>query len=317
MIRNYIIAGTIFLSVIIFASAAYTLNEAEQAIVLQFGRPIGNSITEAGLHFKVPFIQDVIKFDKRILEWDGEANEIPTKDNKYIFIDAFARWHISDPLKFFKSSKNEQLAQSRLDDIIDGAIRDEISNRLMQEIIRSSDRKMIIRDVETIDETMDEHEAKYEEEYTKGARLDIIESILSSVENNLTDLNMGIEVLDVQLKRINYNQQVQEKLFNRMISEQNRIAEKYRAQGQGEKQQIMGKQIQRKKGILSDAYLESQKIRGTADAEAVRIYAEAYGQDEEFFNFIRSLETYRTTLDSTTQLIMSTKSPYLKYLNKK
>ena len=300
--------------VIIGFGSIYTINEAEQAIVTQFGKPVGGSVTEAGIHFKTPIIQTVLKFDKRILEWDGSANEIPTLDNKYIFIDAFARWRISDALQFYKSAKNEMLAQSRLDDILDGAVRDEIANRTMVEIVRSSNRVMVVQDVESSsvnvnDKVVDDHSAK-------GARLAIIDSIFKSVSNRLVDLNMGIEILDIQLKRINYTRQVQEQVFNRMISGQNQIAEKYRAQGQGKKQEILGMQVQRKKEIISGAYLESQKIKGEADANATRIYADAYGKSPEFYNFIKTLETYSNTLDSSTQFILSTDNHYLKYLGK-
>ena len=290
----------------------YIINEAEQAVVTQFGKPVGGAVTDAGIHFKIPIIQTVIKFDKRILEWDGSANEIPTLDNKYVFIDAFARWRISDALQFYKAAKNEMLAQSILDDILDGAVRDEIANRTMVEIVRSSNRVMAVKDVESSSVNINN---KIVEDLTaKGARLAIIESILFSVSEKLIDLNMGIEILDVQLKRINYTRQVQEQVFNRMISGQNQIAEKYRAQGQGKKQEILGMQVQRKKEIISGAYLESQKIKGEADASATRIYADAYGKAPEFYNFIKTLETYSNTLDSSTQFILSTENPYLKYL---
>ena len=290
----------------------YIINEAEQAVVTQFGKPVGGAVTDAGIHFKTPIIQTVIKFDKRILEWDGSANEIPTLDNKYVFIDAFARWRISDALQFYKAAKNEMLAQSILDDILDGAVRDEIANRTMVEIVRSSKREMAIKDVESSSVNINKKVIK--DMSAKGARLAIIESILSSVSEKLIDLNMGIEILDVQLKRINYTRQVQEQVFNRMISGQNQIAEKYRAQGEGKKQEILGMQVQRKKEIISGAYLESQKIKGEADANATRIYADAYGKAPEFYNFIKTLETYSNTLDSSTQFILSTENPYLKYL---
>ena len=305
-----IVVGVVFLG---FGSI-YTINEAEQAVVTQFGKPVGGAITDAGVHFKTPIIQTVIKFDKRILEWDGSANEIPTLDNKYIFIDAFARWRISDALQFYKSAKNEMLAQSRLDDILDGAVRDEIANRTMVEIVRSSNREMIIQDVESSSVNVDKKVIK--DQSSKGARLEIVASILESVSKRLLDLNMGIEILDVQLKRINYTRQVQEQVFKRMISGQNQIAEKYRAQGQGKKQEILGMQVQRKKEIISGAYLESQKIKGEADANATRIYADAYGKSPEFYNFIKTLETYSNTLDSSTQFILSTDNHYLKYLGK-
>ncbi len=310
---------TIFLIIVVGVvilgfGSIYTINETEQAVVTQFGKPVGGAITDAGVHFKTPIIQTVIKFDKRILEWDGSANEIPTLDNKYIFIDAFARWRISDALQFYKSAKNEMLAQSRLDDILDGAVRDEIANRTMVEIVRSSNRAMIIQDVESSSVNVNNKVIK--DDSAKGARLDIVESILESVSKRLLDLNMGIEILDVQLKRINYTRQVQEQVFKRMISGQNQIAEKYRAQGQGKKQEILGMQVQRKKEIISGAYLESQKIKGEADANATRIYADAYSKSPEFYNFIKTLETYSNTLDSSTQFILSTDNHYLKYLGK-
>ena len=312
--KQTIILIIVLAVLIIGYGSIYIINEAEQAVVTQFGKPVGGAITEAGIHFKTPLIQTVIKFDKRILEWDGSANEIPTLDNKYIFIDAFARWRISDALQFYKSAKNELLAQSRLDDILDGAVRDEIANRTLVEIIRSSDRVMAIQDVES--SSVNIRDNIIEDLTAEGARLKIIESILESVSTRLLDLNMGIEILDVQLKRINYNNQVQEQVFNRMISGQNQIAEKYRAQGEGKKQEILGMQVQRKKEIISGAYLESQKIKGEADAKATKIYADAYGKSPEFYNFIKTLETYSNTLDSSTQFILSTDNPYLKYIGK-
>ena len=292
----------------------YTLNETEQAVVTQFGKPVGGALVDAGIHFKIPLIQNVIKFDKRLLEWDGSAVEIPTRDNKYIYIDAFARWRISDALQFYKSARNEMLAQSRLDDILDGAVRDEIANRTMVEIVRSSNRKMVVQDVES--SSVNIKKDLILDLSFQGARLDIIASILKNVSARMIDLNMGIEILDVQLKRINYTHTVQEQVFNRMISGQNQIAEKYRAQGQGKKQEILGMQVQRKKEIISSAYLESQKIIGEADAFATRIYANAYSKAPDFYKFIKTLETYTNTLDSSTQFILSTDNPYLKYLGK-
>ena len=299
---------------IIGFGSIYIINETEQAVVTQFGKPVGGAVTEAGLHFKIPIIQTVIKFDKLILEWDGSAKEIPTLDNKFIIIDAFARWRISDALQFYKSAKNETMAQSLLDDVLDGAVRDEIANRTMVEIVRSSDREMSVQDVESSSVNINDQIA--DDLTAKGARIEIINSILQSVTMRSVDLNMGIEILDVHLKRINYIQTVQEQVFNRMISRQEQIAEKYRAQGQGKKQEILGMQVQRKKEIISGAYLESQKIKGEADANATRIYADAYGKSPEFYNFIKTLETYSNTLDSSTQFILSTDNHYLKYLGK-
>ena len=295
-------------------SSIYIVDEKEQVIVLQFGKPVTSSITDAGLYFKIPLIQVIERMDKRILEWDGNAKQIPTKDDKYIFIDAFARWRISDALQYYKATRDENRAQSRLDDILDGIVRDEISNRMMTEIIRSTDRDLKISDEDQNDSNMSaEKDIKTD---LPGARLAIVASILKSVQEKLIELQLGIEVVDVQLKRINYNQQVQGKVFNRMISRQNQIAEKYRALGQGKKQEILGKQVHKKKEILSNAYLKSQAIKGEADAKAIKIYANAYGEASEFYNFIKTLDTYKHTIDSTTQLILSTDNSYLRYMGK-
>ena len=293
-----------FLMVVL--NSFFIVNEKEQAIITQFGKPIGDARVESGLYFKLPLIQTIIRFDRRILEWDGAANEIPTKDNKYIFVDTFARWKISNPLQFYKSARNEMLAQSRLDDIIDGAVRDEISNRFMSEIVRSTNRKMGVYDSELKDTS--------DEIIKEGARKGIVESILMSVESKLEELNIGISIVDFQIKRMSYNRQVQDKLFKRMISEQNMIAEKYRAQGEGRKQEILGLQNQKEKELMSSAYLESQKIIGKADAEAMDIYAKAYSQDEIFYKYYKTLETYKKVLDPTTLFILSTDNKFLKFI---
>ena len=310
--KNKILKILLPILVILMMNSLFIVNEKEQAIITQFGKPVGITIVKAGLKFKIPFIHTVLKFDKRILEWDGAVNEIPTKDNKYILIDTFAKWKISDALEFYKSAKNELMAQSRLDDIIDGAVRDEIANRSMSEIVKSTDRVMNINDSAYSSEN---RENTNEEYVTDGARLKIIENILKNVDLKLNELNMGIEIVDVQIKRVSYNKQVQNKLFNRMISEQNMIAEKYRAQGQGSKQEILGRQIQKEKEIKSDAYLQAQNIKGKADAEATQIYADSYGQSPEFYNYLKTLETYKNTLDSSTLFILSTENKYLKFLD--
>jgi membrane protease subunit HflC len=305
---------TLIVIAVVGFSSIFIVDEKEQAIVIQFGKPVTSGITDAGLYFKIPIIQQILRFDKRILEWDGNAKQIPTKDDKYIFIDAFARWRISDPLQYYKATRDESRAQSRLDDILDGIVRDEISNRMMTEIIRSTDR-----DLKISDEDQSETSMRAEKDIRTdlpGARMDIISSILKSVQKKLTELQLGIEVVDVQLKRINYNKEVQGKVFNRMISRQNQIAEKYRALGEGKKKEILGKQVFKKKEILSDAYLTSQSIKGEADARAIKIYAEAYEKSPEFYNFIQTLDTYKNTIDSTTQLILSTDNPYLRYMGK-
>ena len=310
--NNKIFKIIIPILVVLLFNCMFIVNEKEQVVITQFGRPIGKTIIKAGLKVKIPFVHTVLKFDKRILEWDGAVNEIPTKDNKYILIDTFAKWRISDALEFYKSAKNEMMAQSRLDDIIDGAVRDEIANRSMSEIVKSTDRVMSINDSAY---SLDSRENAKDEYVTDGARLEIISNILNNVKSKLDELKMGIEIVDVQIKRVSYNKQVQNKLFNRMISEQNMIAEKYRAQGEGSKQEILGRQIQKEKEITSDAYLRAQNIKGLADAEATQIYADSYSQSPEFYNYLKTLETYKSTLDPSTLFILSTDNKYFKFLD--
>ena len=331
---NYIYLVIILVFVGVY-SAVYIVDEREQAVVTEFGKPV-KTVTEAGFYFKIPFIQKVMKFDKRVLEWDGAANEIPTNDNKYIYVDTFARWKISDPLQFYKATKDESNAQSRIDDIIDGAVRDEISTRYMPEIIRSSDRINVNNDeVGEVSISGARHEIMqniYENVSVKtnikfvcasdektscnpdGDLSECPDSSKDSCEENSRYLNLGIEVLDIQIKRLSYTSQVQQKLFARMISEQLEIAEEYRAKGQGIKLEILGNQIKREKEILSEAYRTAQEIKGTADAVATRIYANAYGQDPGFYAFYKTLETYKKTLDPSTVFILSTDSKYLKFL---
>jgi len=303
--------------IILLGTSLYILDETQQAIITQFGKPVGQPITTAGIHFKVPFIQKVIVFDKRVLEWDGNPQEIPTLDNKFIYIDTFARWRISDALAFYKSNRSEMVGYSRLDDLLDGAVRDEIANHTLPEIIRSSARPMSIVVVESSDLGLEGDSTMVEDLNIFGARKKIIENIASNVGKKLAELNLGIEVIDLQIKKVDYNKEVQKKVFDRMISEQKRIAEKYRAIGQGEKQRILGKQSQKMKEILSGAYLEAQAIRGKSDGQAVKIYADAYNRTTEsrdFYKFLRTLEAYQATIDSSTTLILSTDNEFLQYL---
>jgi membrane protease subunit HflC len=315
--RSILILLLIVIAIVFVSTALFVLDETQQAIITQFGDPVGDPVTTAGIHLKIPFIQKVIVFDKRILEWDGNPQEIPTLDNKFIFIDTFARWRISDALGFYKSNYSETVGYSRLDDLLDGAVRDEIANHTLPEIIRSSDRTMMIVEVESAEVASDIDSSRIEELNVSGARDDITRNIIDSVKMKLAELKLGIEVIDLQIKRIDYNSEVQQKVFDRMISEQKRVAEKYRAIGQGEKQRILGKQSQKKKEILSGAYLESQRIRGKADAEAVKIYGDAYNRStdsRDFYKFLRTLDTYKSTIDSSTTLIMSTDNEFLQYL---
>lgn len=307
----------IIILIILISSSLFIIDETQQAIVTQFGRPIGEAITSAGIHFKIPFIQTVTTFEKRLLEWDGAPQEIPTKDNKFIHIDTFARWRISDALAFYKGVRNETTAHSRLDDLLDGAVRDEIANYRLPEIVRVTDREMMLPEVEAAGVQVETDTANLRDLDVPGARQKIAASIVDGVQKKLAELDIGIEVIDLQFKRIDYNPQVQQNVFDRMISEQKRIAERYRAIGQGEKQRILGRQEQKKKEILSQAYLEAQTIRGKADAEATNIYAAAYNKSQEsrdFYEFLRTLEAYRATFDTTMTLLLTTDNDFMKFL---
>lgn len=311
--RIIIIAILVIVAIAFIADGIYILDETEQSIITQFGDPVGEPVIKAGMKVKIPFIQKVFVFDKRLLEWDGAPQEIPTRDNKFIHIDTFARWRISNALTFYKSLKNEMTAHSRLDDLLDGAVRDEIAKYRLPEIIRSSDRRMSILEVEAIGIDT----SRIDDLSVKGARKEIAESIVKHVQDKLKELDLGIEVIDMKFKRIDYNPEVQGKVFDRMVSGQKRIAEKYRAIGQGKKQDILGKQDQRKKEILSQAYLEAQTIRGKADAKAIKIYADAYNKSYEsrdFYNFMRTLNAYKSAMDTTTVLLLTTDNDFLKYL---
>ena len=298
------------LALVLLMGSLFVVDETEQVIVLQFGRPIGEPITTAGLNFKIPFIQEVRKFDKRVLEWDGDENQIPTSDKKYIHVDTFGRWRIVDPLKYLQSVKGDELsAQSRLDDIIESATRNFISENLLLEAVRNTNREMQT----TIEEQGRIGTQRIVLEIKKG-REQITREILAKAAEAMPEF--GIELLDVRIKRINYIEEVREKVYERMISERKRIAEKSRSEGQGRKAEIDGERQKEYQRISSEAYREAQKIKGRGDAEATRIYANSFGRDPEFYSFIETLESYKKTMNSNTTLILSTDSEYLKFLKK-
>jgi len=307
--RNLLIGVIAFLAFIVLSDALYTVDETKQAIITQFGEPVGDPIISAGLHIKVPFIQKVIFFEKRIMEWDGDRNQIPTKDKKYILVDTFARWRINNPLLFFQSVNNERNAQSRLDDIIDGFTRDFISENLLIEVVRNSNREMEVSSEEMEDVILQVDSLKIE----KG-RLGITRVILEKVQETVPQY--GIEVLDIRIKQVNYIQDVREKVFERMISERKRIAQLYRSEGQGRKAQIEGQMQKELQRIRSEAYRTAQEIKGKADAEATEIYASAYSRDAAFYSLLQTLDSYRQTIDSTSTLILSTDSEYLQYMKR-
>lgn len=301
------ILGLVVLIVIIvlLSKPFYVLDETEQAVITQFGRPIGEPITQAGLHFKKPFIQKVHLFDKRILEWDGEASQIPTKDKKYIWLDTMARWKIKDALNFYQSVTNETGAHARLDDIIDSAARDLVTGNLLVETVRDSNE--ILQEDPTLEENVGRIEIGRKE-------------IVNQIQKEALELmpQYGIELIDVQIKRINYVDQVRQKVFGRMTSERERIASKYRSEGKGEAAEIKGTQEKDLNQIESAAYKRAEKIKGQADAEATKIYADAYNKDPEFYSFWKTLETYKNNSEGqsskNSKLILTTDSDFYKYL---
>ncbi len=303
---NILIGTLVFLIIIVLLNTLYVVKETNQVIITQFGEPIGDAITKPGLHMKVPFIQKTNYFEKRWLEWDGDANEIPTKDKKYIWVDTYARWRISDPLVFFQRLRDERNAQSRIDDIIDGETRNAVANYDLIEIVRSSNREF-----EQTEETAILEIASAIPKITTG-REKIAQIILEKSSEITPDF--GVELRDVRIKRVNYVEEVQRKQFDRMISERNRIAAKYRSEGDGKSAEIRGEKERELKRITSEAYRTAQEIKGKADAEATKIYAQAYNLDPEFYQFMKTLETYIASLDKETWLLLSTDAEFLKYL---
>lgn len=304
---NKIVRTALILIVIVLIFTAvngvYILQEGRQAIITQFGRPVGQPVTEAGLHFKTPFVQEVTFFEKKILIWDGDPNQIPTNDKTFVYLDVTARWRIADALVFLQAVNNEARAQSILDDIIDGTVRDLVNKNDLVEIIRSSDFSP---------ETM--VNSAIEEEKLRYGR-DVISTMIHEAASKITP-KYGIELVDVMFKRVNYIESVRLKVYDRMISERKRIAAEKRSLGEGQKAEIMGKVKREFQVVMSSANREAEEIKGKADAEAASIYAKAYNQDPEFYAFSRSLESYKMTMGKNTHLIISSDSEFFKYLDK-
>lgn len=298
----------VVISLIVIAQSAYIVKESEQVIITQFGRPIGEAVKDAGLHFKVPFVQTANFFEKRYLAWDGDPNQVPTKDKKFIFVDTYARWHITDPLQFYKRLTNERGAQSRLDDILDGETRDFIANNYLEEAVRTSNRIPISSGA--ISEIVEDSLV-----HINVGRDSIQEYIQKSA--NLQAQDLGIEILDFRFKRINYVEEVRTQVYERMKSERFRIADKFRSEGQGEASRINGEKERELKSIQSEAFKIAEEIKGKADAEAAAIYSSAYNKNNasrELYSFMKSMETYRNTFNAETTVILSTDSDLYKYL---
>ncbi|MBD3236021.1 MAG: protease modulator HflC [Candidatus Eisenbacteria bacterium] len=300
-----IVIGVLVLITVL--SAFYIVKEPEQVIITQFGKPVGNPISTPGLKVKVPIIQKVHRFDRRFLEWDGDANELPTKDKRFIWVDTYARWRITDPLKFFQRLRDERGAQTRLDDILDGETRNAIAKHELVEVIRASNREPAST------ELLPEDEAVLEA--IDFGRDTIRLEVLEKAQERTADL--GIEVLDVQFKRINYVEEVRRKVYERMIAERKRIADRFRSEGEGEASRIRGERDRDLKRIRSEAYRAAQEIKGAADAEATRIYAAAYDQSPDsraFYEFTQTMETFKRTLDQQSLVILSTDGEFYRWL---
>jgi membrane protease subunit HflC len=307
--QKLIIEIVLLLVVIILVSqSAFIVKETEQVVITQFGKPVGNAIVTPGLKFKVPFTQKANYFEKRYMEWDVDPNQVPTKDKKFIFVDAYARWQITDPLQFFKRLTNERGAQSRLDDILDGETRDYIANHNLEDAVRTSNREPIRSGIagEEVGDTLSD---------IGVGRQKIQAMILESANERARDL--GIAILDFRLKRINYVEDVREQVYERMKSERFRIAEKFRSEGQGEASKINGEKERDLKTIQSEAFKKAEEIKGKADARATAIYAGAYNKSPaamNLYSFMKSMETFENTFDSTTTVILSTNSELYQYL---
>jgi membrane protease subunit HflC len=309
--RTVIIAVIILIGLIVVVSSAYVVRETEQVIITQFGKPVGDPVVSPGIHFKIPVVQQANFFDKRFLEWDGDPNQVPTKDKRFIWVDTYARWRIKDPLLFFQRVRDERGAQSRLDDILDGETRNAIAKNFLVEIVRSTNREY-----QTSEDLLTGEVAKSLAQIKFG-REKITRDIIEAAAPRI--LELGIELLDLRLKRINYVEEVQRKIFERMITERVRIADKFRSEGQGEASKILGDKERELKKIQSQAYKTAQEIIGKADAEATSIYASAYNQSQEsreFYRFLKTMETYRTTLSEKDWFVLSTKGDFFKYLQK-
>lgn len=307
--KNTLILIIVGAMLVALYSSIYILDETQQAIVTQFGRPVGEPRTLPGLNFKVPFLHKVQFFDKRYLEWDGDKNQVPTKDKKFIFVDTYARWEITNPLQFFIRLRDERSAQSRLDDILDGETRNAIASHDLLDIVRSTNR-----DPEVTEEFMEEIEVL--EDITVGRAM--IEKIVLEKANERT-ADLGVRILDFRFKRMNYVDEVRDRVYDRMISERNRIADQFRSEGQGEARKIEGNKERDLAEIQSEAFRTAEEIKGKADAEATNIYASAYNQNRQavdLYKFIRTMESFEKSLDANTSLVMSSDAEFFKYLKR-
>ncbi len=302
-----IILALITIALVIAGGTFYIVDETKQVVITQFGKPIGKPVSEPGLYMKLPFIQQANYFDKRFLAWDGDPNQIPTKDKRFIWVDTYARWRISDPLLFFQRLRDERRAQSRLDDILDGETRNTVAKHRLIELVRTSNPRP------KPEYTGGGKEKTVEKlEPIKFGRERLQQEVLENAQRRVADL--GIEILDFRFKRINYVEEVRREVYARMISERKRIAEQYRSEGAGQAAKIAGEKERELKIITSQAYRKAQEIRGKADAEAADIYAKVYEKDRNFYDFYRTMESYKRIMDKKTIMLFTTDQEVFKYL---
>jgi membrane protease subunit HflC len=305
-----LIAGAIvaLLALIGLSGATYIVDETEQVVLTQFGSPVGDPVITPGLKWKIPFIQTANRFEKRFLEWDGDSNQLPTKDKRFIHVDTYARWRISDPLKFFQRLRDERGGQSRLDDILDGETRNTIAKHKLIEVVRSTNREF------AVSEELGKEVTPEKLDPILFGRSVLTAEVLKAAQARTADL--GVEILDFRFKRINYVEQVRREVYARMISERNRIAEQFRAEGAGESARINGERERELKKISSEAYREAEGIKGRADAEAADIYARVYNMDAEFYRFRKSMEVLDATMGKDTVVLLATDGELLRYLER-
>jgi membrane protease subunit HflC len=297
----------IVLAFLLISGGVYTVDETEQVVVTQFGKVVDEPKKDPGLYFKVPFIQNANYFPKNLQEWDGDPGQIPTLDKTFIWVDTFARWKIVDPLKFFQTVNNLTGALSRLDDIIDAAVRNLITSYPLIETVRRTDREL-----DTFELGLEDLKDRRDLGSVKLGRQKIVKGIMEQAQPKLAEF--GIEVVDVKIKRVNYVEEVQRSVFSRMIAERNQIAEKFRSEGTGEARKIEGDKEREMKRITSEAYKTAQEVMGKADGTATKIYADAFGLDPDFYSFVKTLQIYQETLDKETSLVLSTDTEFFKYL---
>jgi membrane protease subunit HflC len=296
---------------ILLYGGLYTLEEGQQAIVVQFGRPVGEPVTEAGLHMKLPVVQEVRRFEKRLLVWDGDPNQVPTKGREFIWVDTTARWRIEDAKKFLENVASEAGAQSRLNDILDSVVRDQVSSSELVELVRSASWE--VPEDEVLKEVPKEREEELKREIARG-REEITRTILAEARKIIPQY--GIELVDVRIKRLDYVESVREKVYERMISERKRIAAQFRSEGEGRSAEILGTMEKELRRIRSTAYRQVQEVQGEADAEATRIYGGAYNQDPEFYAFLRTLESYKEETNMNSVLVLTTDSDFYQYVKR-